>query len=130
MYYKPDPAGYRELVAGVFMKPLAYGDNSLLCEIQLRQGAIIPAHQHPQEQSGYLVQGALRFFGDEGETVVNPGCGWTFKGGVVHGAEALVDSVAIEVFSPVRRDYLPAEQGSADHARSRREAPTMPVGEA
>ena len=107
MLYKPDSSSYRELAPGVSMKPLACGDNSLLCEFRLKQGAVIPAHQHPQEQTGYLVQGSLRFFGDEGEAVVEPGCSWRFKGGVVHGAEVLEDALVVEVFSPVRTDYLP-----------------------
>ncbi len=106
MHYKPNLEGYKELVPGVFMKPLAYGDNSLLCEFTFKKGAKIPPHHHPQEQTGYLVHGSVRFFGDEGETVVEPGYSWNFKGGVIHDAEALVDSVAIEVFSPVRKDYL------------------------
>jgi quercetin dioxygenase-like cupin family protein len=107
VFYKSDPSNYKELVPGVFMKPLAYGDNSLLCEFRFRKGAIIPSHQHPQEQTGYLVHGSLRFFGDEGGIVVEPGNSWSFKGGVSHGAEAIMDTVAIEVFSPVRQDYLP-----------------------
>lgn len=107
MQYRPDSSNYRELVPGVAMKALTYGDNSLLCEFHLKQGAMIPAHQHPQEQTGYLVHGSLRFFGDEGETVVETGHSWNFKGGVVHGAEVLADSVVIEVFSPPRQDYLP-----------------------
>lgn len=107
MFYQPDPSGYRELVPGVFMKPLTYGENSMLCEFQLKQGAVIPAHQHPHEQVGYLVSGSLRLFGDEGELVAAPGYSWNFKGSHVHGAEALVDTVLIEVFSPVRQDYLP-----------------------
>ena len=107
MLYQPDPSGYKELLPGIFMKTLTYGDSSHLCEFQLKRGAVIPAHQHPQEQTGYLVQGSLRFFGDEGETVVEAGSGWNFKGGVVHGVEVLEDTVAIEVFSPVRPDYMP-----------------------
>lgn len=106
MLYKPDPSNYRELLPGVFMKVLTYGDNSMLCEFQLKKGARIPAHQHPAEQNGYLIQGSLRFFGDEGEAVVTPGCSWDFKGSVVHGAEALEDTVLIEAFSPVRQEYL------------------------
>jgi quercetin dioxygenase-like cupin family protein len=109
MLYTPDPSNYTQLLPGIFMKPLTYGDNSMLCEFQLKQGAVIPAHQHPSEQAGYLVSGSLRFFGDEGEMVVLPGCSWNFKGGVLHGAQVLVDSVVIEVFSPVRQEYLPPE---------------------
>ena len=106
MLYQADSSNYRELLPGVLMKPLAFGDKSLLCEFRIKQGARIPAHQHPQEQTGYLVHGALKFLGDEGETIVETGHSWNFKGGVVHGAEAIVDSVAIEVFSPLRGDYL------------------------
>jgi quercetin dioxygenase-like cupin family protein len=107
MLYKPDSAVSKELVPGVFMKPLTWGDNSLLCEFHLNKGAVIPAHQHPHEQTGYLVKGSVRFFGDDGENVVTPGYGWSLKGGSIHGAEALVDSILIEVFSPVRQEYLP-----------------------
>jgi quercetin dioxygenase-like cupin family protein len=106
MQYKPNSSNYRELVLGVFMKPLAYGDKTLLTEFKFVKGAKIPPHQHPHEQTGYLVKGSLRFFGDEGETIVTPGCSWSFKGGVLHGADALEESVAIEVFSPVRQEYL------------------------
>jgi quercetin dioxygenase-like cupin family protein len=109
MLYKRDPSNYKELLPGIFMKTLTYGENSHLCEFRLKQGAIIPVHHHPQEQTGYLVQGSLRFFGDEGETIVEAGWSWNFKGGVSHGAEALVDSVLIEVFSPLRQDYLAAQ---------------------
>jgi quercetin dioxygenase-like cupin family protein len=107
MLYKPDPSNYKELVRGVFMKPLTYGYNSLLCEFKFHKGAKIPLHQHPHEQTGYLVKGSLRFFGDEGDTVVVSGCSWNFKGGEFHGAEALEETIAIEVFSPLREDYLP-----------------------
>ena len=60
MLYKPDSFNYRELLPGILMKPLAYGEKSLLCEFRLKQGAKIPAHQHPQEQTGYLIHGSLR----------------------------------------------------------------------
>jgi quercetin dioxygenase-like cupin family protein len=106
MLYKRDPSNFKQLLPGVFMKPLTYGENSLLCEFQLKQGSIIPAHQHPQEQSGYLISGRLRFSSDEGDFIVETGSSWNFKGGKIHGAEVLEDSVAIEIFSPVRQDYL------------------------
>ena len=106
MLYKRDPSNFKQLLPGVFMKPLTYGENSLLCEFQLKQGSIIPAHQHPQEQTGYLISGRLRFSSDEGDFIVETGSSWNFKGGKIHGAEVLEDSVAIEIFSPVRQDYL------------------------
>jgi len=106
MLYKPDPSNFKQILPGVFMKALTYGNNSLLCEFQLKQGSIIPAHQHPQEQTGYLISGRLRFSSDDEDFIVEPGSSWNFKGGIVHGAEVLEDSVAIEIFSPIRQDYL------------------------
>jgi quercetin dioxygenase-like cupin family protein len=106
MFYKPDSSQFKQILPGVFMKPLTYGDNSLLCEFQLKQGSIIPAHQHPQEQTGYLISGRLRFSSAESDFTAEPGSSWNFKGGLLHGAEVLEDTVAIEIFSPVRQDYL------------------------
>ena len=107
MLYQPDPSGYKELLPGIFMKTLTYGDSSHLCEFQLKRGAVIPAHQHPQEQTGYLVSGriVLNIGGDSFEA--NAGDSWCIPGNVEHGAHILQDAVAIEVFSPVRKDYLP-----------------------
>jgi quercetin dioxygenase-like cupin family protein len=106
MYYQPDPSNFKQILPGILMKPLTFGDNSLICEFQLKQGSIIPAHQHPQEQTGYLISGRLRFSCTEGEFIAGPGSSWNFKGGMIHKAEVLEDTVAIEIFSPVRQDYL------------------------
>ena len=107
MFYTPSTEGYRELCPGVTMKPLAYGDVTLLCEVHLEKGAVIPEHEHSNEQTGYMISGRLRFFGAEGEHVVTQGHSWSLKGGVPHGAEALEDCIVIELFSPIRDDYMP-----------------------
>jgi quercetin dioxygenase-like cupin family protein len=107
MLSKPDLGNVKEILPGISMKALTWGDNSLLCEFHLRKGAIVPLHEHPQEQTGYLISGRMRFSGDDGDFVVEPGSSWNFKGGVAHAADVLEDSLAIEVFSPVRHDYLP-----------------------
>lgn len=107
LIYQPDQSNYRELHPGVAIKTLTYGEKSLVSELHLKKGAIIPTHQHPEEQSGYLVCGTVRFFGDEGETILESGSSWNFKGGVYHGIEAVKDSVIIGFYSPVREDFLP-----------------------
>ena len=61
----------------------------------------------PREQTGYLVSGSLRLtIGEEARDLAQ-GDSWCIPGGTDHGAEVLADSVAVEVFSPVREDYLP-----------------------
>lgn len=107
MFYKHDTYGYRQAVDGVRMKTLVYGENTLFTEFLLSAGHTLPRHAHEQEQTGYLVSGAIRLSIGNDAFDVGPGDSWCIPGGVEHGAEILADSVAIEVFSPVRKDYLP-----------------------
>lgn len=107
MFYKRDTSGYRQAVAGVRMKTLVHGENTLFTEFLLQAGHTLPRHAHEQEQTGYLASGAIRLSIGEETFDVEPGDSWCIPGNVKHGAEILADSVAIEVFSPVRKDYLP-----------------------
>ena len=97
----------RELLPGVTMRTLAHGERTLLAEVRLARGAVIPEHRHPQEQTGYLVAGRLEFSVAGESLVAEPGSSWSLPADLSHGASALEDSVVIEVFSPVRQDYLP-----------------------
>jgi len=101
------PTGYVPVLAGVVRRTIGVGAHTLLAEFKLAKGAVIPAHSHPQEQTGYLVSGHLRFLIAGVEHVARTGDSWTIPGGVEHGVTVLKDSVAIEVFSPVRDDYRP-----------------------
>lgn len=92
---------------GIERKTLAYGDKTLLVEFQLKKGSLLPRHAHPHEQTGYLVKGQMRLIIAGEVNDVRPGDSWSIAGGVEHGAEILEDSVAVEVFAPVRVDYLP-----------------------
>ncbi len=107
MFYKRDRSGYRQLVEGVRMKTLVYGEKTLFTEFQLESGHTLPQHAHEQEQTGYLVSGSIRLTIGDQTYDVGPGDSWCIPGNVQHKAEILDDSVAIEVFSPVRKDYLP-----------------------
>ena len=99
--------GYIIAVEGVKRKTLVYGDNTLLTEFRLEQGNVLPAHHHPQEQTGYLVSGHILLTIGDLEYDIRPGDSWIIPGDIKHSAKILDDSVAIEVFSPVRRDYIP-----------------------
>lgn len=105
--------GYTDVLPGIRRKTLSYGEKTLLCEFRLQAGFPLPAHDHPHEQTGYLVSGRLRLtVGDETREVLAGGS-WAIPGGVSHGAEVLEDAVAIEVFSPVREDYVSTEHASS-----------------
>jgi quercetin dioxygenase-like cupin family protein len=107
MYRQGNENDYKDVLEKIQQKTLVYGDKTLMAEFRLEQGADLPKHSHPHEQTGYLVSGEIALtIGDETHQV-KPGDSWCIAGDVEHKATALEDSVAIEVFSPVREDYIP-----------------------
>ncbi len=107
MFNPHDDHGYTELLPGIRQKTRVFGANTLMAEFLLSRGSTLPVHAHPYEQTGYLIKGQLRLRIGEQELEVRPGDAWCIPLNVEHGAQVLEDSVAIEVFSPVREDYLP-----------------------
>ena len=107
MFYKSNSQGYKSSITGVVQKTLVYGEKTLMTEFLLEAGSHLPIHQHPHEQTGYLVKGRLKMFINEKEFIAEPGDSWCIGSNVDHGAEALEKSVAVEIFSPVREAYLP-----------------------
>jgi quercetin dioxygenase-like cupin family protein len=107
MFRKKNSGKSRELVDGVELTTLVHGDKTLMGRFKIDKGAVIPAHSHPHEQTGIMISGRLRFNADGDVLEVEAGDSWCLPGGVEHSVTALADSVVIEVFSPVREDYLP-----------------------
>ncbi len=108
MFCKASPSDYKAVLPGIQLKTLVFGDKTLFSEFRLKAGTKLPSHSHVHEQTGYLVAGRIRLtIGDQAFTA-GPGDSWCIKSNVEHSAEVLADSVAVEVFSPVRDDYLPA----------------------
>ena len=101
--------GFHDILRGIGIKTLVHGEKSLMAKFSLKAGSELPIHSHPYEQIGYLIRGRLRLsIGDEAEEA-GPGDSWCIPSGVLHRAEILKDSVALEIFSPPREDYLEYE---------------------
>jgi quercetin dioxygenase-like cupin family protein len=107
MFEKQSENGFHPAVEGIELKTRVHGEKTLMAEFLLKKGSILPRHAHPHEQSGYLVKGHLRLSIDAETFDALPGDAWCIPGNVEHEAAVMEDSVAIEVFSPVREDYLP-----------------------
>ena len=107
MFQKSSSEGYSPALPGVELKTLVHGEKTLMAEFLLEKGRQLPNHSHPNEQTGYLVKGYIRLTIGLKTFDVMPGDSWCMPGDVEHSAEIIEDSVAIEVFSPVREDYLP-----------------------
>ena|SRR6185369_7221463 len=107
MFEKCSNDGYRLALEGIEQKTLVFGDKTLMVEVRLQKGATLPLHLHPHEQTGYLVRGRIRLTIGPDVYEVAAGDSWCIPGDMPHCAEIIENSVAIEVFSPVREDYLP-----------------------
>ena len=110
MFLKKSASGYKTAVEKIEMKTLAYGEKTLMSEFRLQQGASLPRHSHPHEQTGYLVSGRMELTIGPESHLVEPGDSWCIAGNLEHNGLALEDSIAIEVFSPLRDDYLPTTE--------------------
>lgn len=107
MFEKCSDDGYKQPLDGIRQKTLVHGDKTLMVEFRLQKGTALPLHSHPHEQIGYLVNGRIRLTIGANVHEVLPGDSWCIPGGELHCAEIIEESVAVEVFSPVREEYLP-----------------------
>ncbi len=107
MFSRHSDEGFRCNLPGISQKTLVWGEHTLMTEYRLDKGAALPSHSHPHEQTGYLVQGHMTLHIGSEASEIRPGDSWNIPGSVPHHAEIHEDSVAIEIFHPVRKEYLP-----------------------
>ena len=99
----------KEEVTGALSRRLITGDRMMLAHVYLKKGCVVPKHQHENEQLTYVLEGALHFWiGEDGseEVVVGPGEVLHLPSMVWHRAEALADTLDVDIFSPPREDWL------------------------
>jgi len=99
----------REHVVEGIDRRIITGDQMMLTHVYLKKGAVVPLHSHHNEQLTYILEGALRFWiGDEGSEPIDIRAGEVLHipSHVPHKAEALEDTLDVDVFSPPRQDWL------------------------
>lgn len=90
------------------------GERVTMAQIFLARDAVVPKHQHESEQISYLLEGAVRFELEGREILVRKGEVLVIPSNVPHAVIALEDTVALDVFSPIRSDWL---TGKDDYLR-------------
>jgi quercetin dioxygenase-like cupin family protein len=78
----------------------------MLAQIFIAKGGIVPEHHHEAEQITYILEGALKFQIEGKEVVVNKGQVLLIPSNVPHSAVALEDTLDVDVFSPLRYDWI------------------------
>ena len=99
----------KEQVTDSISRRLVVGERMMLAHVYLAKGSIVPRHSHENEQLTYILEGALKFWiGEDGaqELVVRAGEVLVIPSHVPHKAEALEDTLDVDVFCPPRQDWL------------------------
>ena len=99
----------REELNPLLGRRLVTGERIMLAHVYLKKGCIVPTHSHENEQLTYVLDGALRFWlGEDGtdERVIRAGEVLVIPSRLPHKAEALEDTLDVDIFSPPRQDWL------------------------
>ena len=98
-----------ETLSPLLGRKLITGNRMMLAHVYLKKGCIVPKHNHENEQLTYILEGALRFWiGDESAEpfVLRAGEVLVIPSHVPHKAEAVEDTLDVDVFCPPRADWL------------------------
>lgn len=104
-----DDVAWEDKGGGIRRKVMAYGDQLMGVYVEFLRGSIGALHSHPHVQFTYIRSGTFRVHIGGQEQVLKAGDFYYIPAGVIHGAEALDDGVLLDVFSPMREDFLPPE---------------------
>ena len=99
----------KEVVSDGLSRRLVTGERMMLAHVYIKKGCVVPRHSHDNEQITYILEGGLRFWigADESQTLdVMAGEVLHIPSGVQHKAEALEDTLDVDIFSPPRQDWL------------------------
>jgi quercetin dioxygenase-like cupin family protein len=96
----------KEQLSPTFARQVINGESITVARVFLRKGCSVPEHSHHNEQISIMEQGALKFVVGGQEKIVRAGEVLRIPPHVPHSAEAVYDSVGIDIFSPVREDWL------------------------
>jgi quercetin dioxygenase-like cupin family protein len=99
----------KERVTDMLERRLITGERMMLAHVYLKKGCIVPKHSHENEQITYILEGALKFWiGEDGseEITVRAGEVLHLPSNVPHKAEALEETLDVDIFSPPRQDWL------------------------
>jgi len=95
-----------EVMSDMISRKIVTGDKAMVAQVFLKKDAVVPEHHHDSEQITYILEGALKFEIEGKEIVVRKGEVLSIPSNVPHRAVALEDTVDLDIFSPIRTDWL------------------------
>jgi quercetin dioxygenase-like cupin family protein len=95
-----------EDLSPAIQRQMVWGQQVMVARVLIKKGGIVPEHSHPNEQLTYILDGALKFWIDGKEIVVHAGEVLCIPSNMPHKAEAMEDTIDLDVFTPPRADWI------------------------
>ncbi len=95
-----------EVMSEVISRKVISGQKAMVAQVFLKKDAVVPEHHHESEQITYILEGALKFELEGQEVIVRQGEVLHIPSNVPHRAVALEDTLDLDIFSPIRTDWL------------------------
>ncbi len=95
-----------EKVTGGISRKIITGTNEMIAHVYLKKDAVVPEHSHVSEQISYVVEGVLKLTARGEDHILRAGEVLVIPPNVPHRAVALEDTLDVDIFSPIRHDWL------------------------
>ena len=96
----------KEQLAPLVARQVLHAERITIARLFLRKDSVVPRHSHPNEQITMLESGKLKFIFDDGEHILEGGQMMQIRGEEPHAVVAMEDSVATDLFAPIREDWV------------------------
>lgn len=96
----------KEVLSETIARKIISGEKAMVAQVFLAKGAIVPEHHHESEQITYILEGSLQFRIEGQDIVVGKGQVLRIPSHVPHAAVALEDTLDLDIFAPIREDWL------------------------
>ena len=107
MYTENKNVAAKDLGGGVKRKVLSYSQNLMACELTFEKGAVGAPHSHPHEQIGYIISGKLVYQeAGQADKILETGDTYYVAPNVIHGVQILEDTKLLDIFTPMREDFV------------------------
>lgn len=95
-----------EILSKTISRKIITGEKAMVAQVFLSKDAVVPTHHHESEQITYILEGALKFELEGQEIIVRKGEVLHIPSNVPHRAVAVEDTLDLDIFSPIRTDWL------------------------
>lgn len=95
-----------EVLSDTMSRKIITGEKAMIAQVFLEQGGIVPTHHHESEQLSYVLKGRLKFEFEGKDVTVRAGEVLVIPSHVPHRVIALEASLSLDIFSPIRHDWL------------------------